>query len=470
MNPTTLVTSEQNTTAIHAELNWLSQRIIALLANETSETMLLPPLHERTAYANLITEHQLNDADRVMLNLAFAAVFKPSVLLPFILAVNEPNKRVRFGGQFRKDSPKFYPTVQTGIFLLAGDDEELSTYYHCYFNSKHKLFTSNLIVPQTDRETGSFLESEIMLNEQFLATILVGTPPRLDGDSGFPAKRSQRTHTLKDVVLNETTFVELEKLKRFARNMKELWDLPDSGKYRTNFISIFSGDPGTGKSHTAEAIGNELSLPVYKVNFAQLVSKYIGETEKNLERVFDRFSGQPSILFFDEAESIFSKRTEVKDSHDKHSNNEQSYLLQKIEEYNGIVVLATNVHNLTQFFDKAFQRRIRQIINFPFPEHNERLLLWQNALGSSFQYEEGLVERLAKDYQFTGGGIYNVISEGILEALDRNVNTITFELLEPAMKDEFKKTGRKYEICADDMVRQNPVRRHGPGYESRQNF
>lgn len=464
------INSENNVSAVQAELSWLSDRIIGLLSNNTSSSTLLPPLEASSAYANLINEYQLNDADRVMLNLAFTATFKPSVLLPFILAANEPDKRVRFGGQFRKDSPKFYPTVQTGIFLLAGDDEELSTYYHCYFNSKHKLFTSNLIVPQTDRETGSFLESEIMLNEQFLATILVGTPPRLDGDSGFPAKRSQRTHTLKDVVLNETTVTELEKLKRFARNMKELWDLPDSGKYRTNFISIFSGDPGTGKSHTAEAIGNELNLPVYKVNFAQLVSKYIGETEKNLERVFDRFSGQPNILFFDEAESIFSKRTEVKDSHDKHSNNEQSYLLQKIEEYNGIVVLATNVHNLTQFFDKAFQRRIRQIINFPFPEYPERLLLWQNALGSSFSYEEGLVDRLAKDYQFTGGGIYNVISEGILEALDRKVNTITFELLEPAMKDEFKKTGRKYEICADDMVRQNPVRRHGPGYESRQNF
>lgn len=391
------------------------------------------------------------------------------MLLPFILAANEPDKRVRFGGQFRKDSPKFYPTVQTGIFLLAGDDEELSTYYHCYFNSKHKLFTSNLIIPQTDRDSGSFLDNEIMLNEQFLAMILVGTPPRLDGDSGFPAKRSQRTHTLKDVVLSESTFVDFEKLKRFARNMKELWDLPDSGKYRNNFISIFSGDPGTGKSHTAEAIGNELNLPVYKVNFAQLVSKYIGETEQNSNVCLIVSVVSPTFYFLMKRNLFSASALKSRIRTDKHSNNEQSFLLQKIEEYNGIVILATNVHNLTQYFDKAFQRRIRQIINFPFPEHAERLLHWRNALGSSFKYEDGLVERLSQDYQFTGGGIYNVISEGILEALDRKVNTITFELLEPAMKDEFKKTGRKYEICTDEMVKQNPVRRHGPGYESRQN-
>jgi SpoVK/Ycf46/Vps4 family AAA+-type ATPase len=292
----------------------------------------------------------------------------------------------------------------------------------------------------------------------------------LDGDQGFPARRGKHTHTMKEVVLDEKTQKELEKLQRFARNMKKLWALPAGGKYRQNFIGIFSGDPGTGKSHTAEALGNDLGLPVYKVNLAQLVSKYIGETEKNLERIFDRFSGQPAILFFDEAESIFSKRIEVKDSHDKHSNNEQSFLLQKIEEYNGIVILATNVQNLSQYFDKAFQRRIRQIVTFAFPEYKERLRLWENALAAPFGYEEELPEKLAKNYQLSGGGIYNVISEAVIEALDRDTHIITFELLEQALKDEFKKTGRRYETCTDEQVMQDPVKRYGPGYEQRKNF
>ena len=129
-----------------------------------------------------------------------------------------------------------------------------------------------MIAIQAEQDGGGFLDTEMIFNEQFLATILAGTAPRLDGESGFPAKRSHHTHTLKDVVLSESTVTELGKLKRFARNMKTLWALPDGRKYRNNFISIFSGDPGTGKSHTAEAIGNELGLPVYKVNFAHLWS------------------------------------------------------------------------------------------------------------------------------------------------------------------------------------------------------
>ncbi|MCW3104850.1 MAG: ATPase, central region [Bacteroidetes bacterium] len=459
-----------NTECISAQLSWLSQRIDNLLNKNFTEFLPLPFPGEDTPYGKLIAEHNFGEADRVMLNLAFAATFKPSVLNPLLVHFRDPEKKSRFGGIFREEYGQFYPTVRTAIFLLAADDEEQIDYYLCYFNRKNKLFTSNLLLTHSPEGCQTFSDQQIIFNDQFISTILHGEAPSLDGDAGFPAKRGKRTHTMKDVILDAKTVADLAKLHRFARNMKQLWSLPDSARYRQNFIGIFSGDPGTGKSHTAEAIGNELNLPVYKVNFAQMVSKYIGETEKNLERVFDRFSGQPSILFFDEAESIFSKRIEVKDSHDKHSNNEQSFLLQKIEEYNGIVILATNVQNLSQYFDKAFQRRIRQIVTFSFPEYLERVRLWENALAPPFAYAEGLVDRLAKNYQFSGGSIYNIISEGVIEALDKQTTVLTFELLEQALMDEFKKTGRKYEVCTDEMVMQNPVRRYGQGYEDRRNF
>lgn len=463
--------TSENIACISGELDWIAQRIVNLNNNDLSEYMPLPPLKPGTAYEKLVTEHGLVESDRVMLNLALASLIKPAILAPFALLFKTADRKARFGGVIKEQTSCFFPTVRTALYLLSNDDEEMLIYYLSHFTGRHKLFTSNVlrIEPLKDHNA-NFLDQELHFNEQFLPAILRGDPPSLDGDSGFPARRGKRTHTMKDVILDQTTITELEKLRRFARNMKNLWQLPNSSRYRQNFIGIFSGDPGTGKSHTAEAIGNELNLPVYKVNFAQLVSKYIGETEKNLERVFDRFSGQPSILFFDEAESIFSKRTEVKDSHDKHSNNEQSFLLQKIEEYNGIVILATNVQNLSQYFDKAFQRRIRQIVTFNFPEYTERIRLWENALSDPFKFEEGLVDSLAKNYQFSGGGIYNIISEGIIEALDRNTEIISFEMLEQAMMDEFKKTGRKYEICPDEMVIQNPARRYGPGYENRRSF
>lgn len=462
--------SPADTENISVALSWLALRIDHLLNRNFSEFLPLPLFKEDSSFQKFMEEHQLTEADRVMLCLAFASTFKPSVLAPFMLLFNDPGKKSRFGGILHEQYGQFYPTVRTGIFILTGGDEEMMSYYISYFNGRNKLFTSNILLTAAPEECKTFLDRQIIFNDQFIPSVLRGEPPSLDGDSGFPAKRGKRTHTMKDVVLDEKTIKELQKLQRFARNMKKLWALPESSKYRQNFIGIFSGDPGTGKSHTAEAIANELNLPVYKINFAQLVSKYIGETEKNLERVFDRFTGQPNILFFDEAESIFSKRIEVKDSNDKHSNNEQSFLLQKIEEYNGIVILATNVQNLSQYFDKAFQRRIRQIVTFSFPEHPERLRLWENALGQQFSYEAGLLERLARDYQFSGGGIYNIISEGVIEALDRDTTVITFELLEQAMMDEFKKTGRKYEICPDEKVMQDPAKRHGPGYEQRKNF
>ncbi len=460
----------KNIELIGTEFHWMASRIDHLLHKNVSEFLPLPPVDEATAYGKFITEQGFTDADRVMLSLAFISLFNPTILSPFAVLFSNPEKKSRFGGIFSEQEAQFYPTVRTAIFLLAGDDPEMMNYYVSYFNSRHLLFTSNVLLTASPEGNKTFLNQQLIFNDQFIPTILHGAAPSLDGDSGFPAKRGKRTHTMKDVVLDEKTITELAKLHRFARNMKKLWGLPNSSKYRQNFIGIFSGDPGTGKSHTAEAIGNELNLPVYKVNFAQLVSKYIGETEKNLERIFDRFSGQPTILFFDEAESIFSKRIEVKDSHDKHSNNEQSFLLQKIEEYNGIVILATNVQNLSQYFDKAFQRRIRQIVTFSFPEYPERLRLWENALSPPFNYEDGLLERLAKNYQFSGGGIYNIISEGVIEALDKDTELITFQLLEQAMMDEFKKTGRKYEICTDDKVMQDPTKRHGPGYEQRKNF
>jgi SpoVK/Ycf46/Vps4 family AAA+-type ATPase len=201
-----------------------------------------------------------------------------------------------------------------------------------------------------------------------------------------------------------------------------------------------------------------------------MVSKYIGETEKNLEKVFDRFDKQPCILFFDEAEAIFSKRNEVKDSHDQHANNMQSFLLQKIEEFSGIVILATNVQQLSQYFDKAFQRRIRLIASFDFPDYEERKQLWERSVEAPYHFENDLTEMLAKNYQLTGGGIYNIVSDAVLEAMDRQTVVITFDMIEPAMKDEFKKTGRPYKICTDEMVMSNPVWRYGTGYEQRKNF
>lgn len=459
-----------NFKCITEELNWLLRCIQNMMQATAPAYLPLPPLDPNSAYGKLMTEHELTDTDRVLFNLAFAANFSPEIIDSLAKAANDPEWKNYTGGFFREGSSVFHPTVRTAIFLLSGKDMELRSYYASYFHNKQRIFTSSLISVSPQHPNSVFLDNEITFNDQFLANVLHDESPRLDGEQGFPARRSTATHTMADVMLGEKTRFEIAKLGKFTKHMKKLWEINKKRKVRNNFISVFSGDPGTGKSHTAEAVGNEFGLPVYKINFAQMVSKYIGETEKNLEKVFDRFDKQPCILFFDEAEAIFSKRTEVSDSHDQHANNLQSFLLQKVEEFTGIIILATNVQNLSQYFDKAFQRRIRLIVTFGFPDYPERLRIWNNALFEPYVFEEGLTERLAKNYQLTGGSIYNVISDGVIDAMEKETQTITFELLEEAMKDEFKKTSRKYDVCTDEMVPQDPTRRHGVGYEQRKNF
>ena len=137
---------------------------------------------------------------------------------------------------------------------------------------------------------------------------------------------------------------------------------------------LFTGPPGTGKTMAAEVIANQLKLDLYKIDLSQIVSKYIGETEKNLDRVFTAAEHSNAILFFDEADALFGKRSEVKDSHDRYANIEIGYLLQKMEEYEGIAILATNVK---QHIDEAFMRRIQVIVEFPFPSEDERCRVWQ---------------------------------------------------------------------------------------------
>lgn len=462
--------SEHSSHFEHFPIRWISDRITHVLTTEFPAPVTFPEQDKESPLGKLITYYGFSEEDCVLLCLALTAAFAPEALSLLAQHALESKSSNLVGGVFSKGSPSFFPTVRTAVFLLSGKDLKMRAKYAAYFHNKQKIFLSGLVQTEPQSQQSIFLNHQIIFSDQFLGTILQDELPRLDADTAFPVRRGTGKHSLEDVILKEKAHIAISKLRLFAKNMQKLWEVDKEGKFRSNFITIFSGDPGTGKSHAAEAVGNEFQLPVYKVNFAQMVSKYIGETEKNLEKVFDRFDKQPSILFFDEAESIFSKRTEVSSSHDQHANNLQSYLLQKVEEFSGIIILATNVHNLSQYFDRAFQRRFRLIVEFEFPDYPERLELWNHALIPPFTFEKGLTEMLARDYQLSGGSIYNVVSDGVIEALDQEVTIITFELLENALKDEFKKTSRKYEKCTDEMVASNPIKRHGLGYETRMNF
>jgi SpoVK/Ycf46/Vps4 family AAA+-type ATPase len=202
---------------------------------------------------------------------------------------------------------------------------------------------------------------------------------------------------------------------------------------------LFYGPPGTGKSLTATLMGKECGKNVYRIDLSQIVSKYIGETEKNLSSLFQLSENKNWILFFDEADALFGKRTEMTDAKDKYANQETSYLLQRIEDFQGLIILATN---FKPNIDSAFLRRFQSIVYFKIPGINQREKLWEKALSRLPGENEVDVLKLANDYEIAGGFINNVVQFAWLNARKNNSKIITNQDVLLGIKREFAKEGK----------------------------
>ncbi len=206
----------------------------------------------------------------------------------------------------------------------------------------------------------------------------------------------------------------------------------------SGIVALFAGPSGTGKTLSAEVVGTALGLDVYKIDLSSLVSKYIGETEKNLERIFEAASAGNVVLFFDEADALFGKRSEVADSHDRYANIEVAYLLQRIEAYEGIVVLATN---LRANMDDAFLRRIHVAVDFREPDEAQRLAIWQLSFPPGAPQEDLDLPWLAQRFRVTGGNIRNAATTAAFLAADAE-RAITMDDIVRGLDREFEKLGR----------------------------
>jgi SpoVK/Ycf46/Vps4 family AAA+-type ATPase len=202
---------------------------------------------------------------------------------------------------------------------------------------------------------------------------------------------------------------------------------------------LFAGPPGTGKTMAAEIIAGELALDLYKIDLSSVVSKYIGETEKNLSRIFTEAETSNAILFFDEADALFGKRSEVHDSHDRYANIEVGYLLQRMEEYEGVVILATNFR---KNMDEAFVRRIHCTVEFPLPNQKERLRIWETIWPASTPKGADLdLELISRRFELSGGNVKNIALGAAFLAAD-NGGAVSMSHLLHATRREFQKMGK----------------------------
>jgi AAA+ superfamily predicted ATPase len=262
------------------------------------------------------------------------------------------------------------------------------------------------------------------------------------GNLGSLARKIEPLYTWPDIVLPADQISQLREICSQARHRDVVfgnWGFDRKISYGKGLNVLFSGPPGTGKTMAAEILANDLRLGLYKIDLSQVVSKYIGETEKNLSRIFNEARATNAIIFFDEADALFGKRSEVRDAHDRYANIEIAYLLQKMEEYEGISILATN---LRQNLDQAFTRRLSFSIDFPFPDEANRLLIWKSIWPAETPVEKDLdLEFVATQYKLSGGSVKNVAVAASFMAAEEGASVGTVHLLR-AVRREFQKMGK----------------------------
>ncbi len=253
------------------------------------------------------------------------------------------------------------------------------------------------------------------------------------------ARRIRPRRSWDDLVLPGEQTSQLEELVARYRHRDIVFDewgfraIPSAG-----LVALFSGQSGTGKTLTAEIIAGDLGLDLYKIDLSSVVSKYIGETEKNLEEIFSAAAAGNLVLFFDEADSLFGKRSEVGDAHDRYANIEVSYLLQRIEAYDGFVVMATNFQ---KNIDQAFLRRIHVSVEFPMPEENQRRAIWALSFPASSPTDDIDLDFLARQFKISGGSIRNAALNAAFLAADA-ASPINMKYVMLGLKREFQKLGR----------------------------
>ena len=439
----------ENFQFIENELNWLASvldtRMSLNFGNETvyrSVFELSPPKPEGDgAYAQLIRHWKLSAEERLCLILAFSPLLRPQILQP--LEVANPATQSPFPefGCIKSDSHCLLPTLATFLFLVAGNDLDIRLKLISFFDEKHLLFSHHFIDLKKYSVGASIQEKVLQPTDEAVYSLLLERKYQPVFSNDFPARLVTTAQSWEELVLEPEASQRIDELKDwlyFGQKMLIEWQLNRyvSGGYRV----LFHGPPGTGKSMTVRLLGKNSGRDVFRVDLSQVVSKYIGETEKNLSRIFDKAELRDWILFFDEADALFGKRTDIKDAHDRFANQEISFLLQRIEDFSGLVILASN---LKSNLDEAFLRRFQSVVYFNVPGPKLRVKLWQNYFSKYSILDNSIdIEDIAARYELTGGEILNVVLYASLRAFSKNEKTIRLTDLLNGIKMELAKEGR----------------------------
>lgn len=416
--------------------------------NYSLEQLYALPLDIADQKLQIIVEaYNLDYQEQVILLLALAPYFTPQILDIFL--AKNPNFDVvctEFGGTIIPPHRGVLPTGETSVFLLAARDAEKRREISKLLLPDSKLSKNLLVSLETVTIDMPPLSGRLLVSDELLQELMYGKIVLPQLSQKFPAELLETPLEWEDLIISKGTEEQLNNLKNWLTHHEKLMKHSSLGKRaKSGFRALFYGPPGTGKTLTAALLGKHANCPVFRVDLSLMVSKYIGETEKNLSGIFKKAEHKNWILFFDEAESLFSKRTENNSSNDRFANQEVAYLLQRIENYNGMVVLASN---LKQNIDQAFMRRFQSIVHFPKPDKVERKLIWERTIPIDMPLDASLdINALSDNYEITASQISNVVQACYIDGLANNVASINSNTLKKNLRSELNKEDLLFEDC-----------------------
>ncbi|PXY46813.1 ATP-binding protein [Flavobacterium hydrophilum] len=443
--------SKTNITILHEELDWLEKVIQQVICsyllqegheNDWHDIPMSDLSAENGPFASFVNDWQINIYERLGIALCLAPHLRPEILDTFF-GKNAMYDRgfTEFGGVIDKGHSGFIPTGQTLAFLITATHKELLDEVHKIVSKENKLIKEDVLqLAETDAFIPK-LNGILSLHHNWFHYFITNEKISVAQSASFPAQKITSSLNWEEVVLDVIVMEQVNEILNWLEHSETLlneWGL--SRKIKPGYRALFYGPPGTGKSLTATLLGKATNKEVYRIDLSMIVSKYIGETEKNLSKVFDIARDKEWILFFDEADALFGKRTAANSSNDRHANQQTAHLLQLIEDFPGVVILASN---LRANMDEAFTRRFQAIIHFNMPSTEERYQLWQNAFSGICTLSEEIdLYQIAEDYELAGGAIINVLRYCALAAIGRNDSVVTKNELLKGIKREFGKENK----------------------------
>jgi hypothetical protein len=394
-----------------------------------------------SSYARFVTALEPEPDERMALVLALVPHLRPRLLDIFHTRNTVFDRRfTEFGGVRTGADGDFLPTAETLAFILGGDSIATRLRVATLIVPRRRLARLDLIRTDPAATDEDPMKVPLRLSPDAVETILFGEPKGPGFSVRFPAHRLETALEWDDLVLHPSIRAQIAEIEAWIQHGPTLMEQWGMGRMlRPGYRSLFYGPPGTGKTMTATLIGKATGRPVYRVDLSLVVSKYIGETEKNLARIFDGAQSRDWILFFDEADALFGKRGETRDAHDRYANQEVSFLLHRIETFDGIAILASNFR---ENIDPAFSRRFESIIHFPVPGADERAELWRRCIPAQVTLATDVdLNEIAREHRLTGGAIANAVRFAALAALSDGGRPIGCGHLVQAIRREYLKEG-----------------------------